>query len=206
MKKFVKKTIPSGASHEEQQKIENENARNGLKVIGENLEEIRAIFKVQLDKFGHAYRQTAVEEIIKYLYQNRADKVLDESESWHVQWDYLYAKTLYDIADIIQAVNKGDVEAFVKAMENLPWGDSNTGDQISWNCSRFAYGIMSDEAREQFGDLFLGFIARSNVGHENPVECVEKMANLDFLPSLIEHNLEEGKKITAKKPGQPGDE
>ena len=154
MKEFIRKEYPKNASREEFEKIQKENAVNGLKNIGENMPEIRAIFKVQLDKPGHPYRAVAVEEIIKYLYGLRMEEY-EAGLSKYVHWDYIYAASIYRLADIIKAANENDLDAFNRAMKALPWGDSNTGDQISWNTATFAYGIMSDEDREKFGELFL---------------------------------------------------
>ena len=205
MKKFIGKPIPEGLTYEEESKIDRENAIAGFKVLEENIPEIREIFKAQLDKPGHPYRAVLVEEIMKYLVSSRIDKFKMAEENDYIYFDYLYAVTIYELADIIEAVNKNDEAAFVQAMEALPWGDSNTGDQISWNNARFAYGIMSDEAREKFGGLFAGFIARSNVGRTSPEEHIAKMANLEYLPQLMEYNMEVESEIKAKKPGQPGD-
>jgi hypothetical protein len=90
-------------------------------------------------------------------------------------------------------------------MKVLPWGDSNTGDQVSWNTARFAYGIMSDEAREKFGPIFYRYIEKSNMGRENTSRKISNMAELEFLPDLVEYNLVTEKEIkSTKQPAQPG--
>ena len=125
----------------------------------------------------------------------------------HFYWDYMYARTLYELADIIKAVNDEDEKAFDEAMKVLPWGDSNTGDQLSWNTATFAYAIMSDEARERFGSLFYKYVEQSNMGRNNPDAKIEEMAELGFLPELVEFNQETAKEIKSmKKPSQPGEE
>ncbi len=206
MKEYIEKPIPKDVTREQYEKLQRENAIGGLKVVGENIPEIREIFKVQLEKPGHPYREIAVDEIIKYLYQNRMDKY-EVGLADYLHWDYLYARTLYKLADIIKAVNEEDLDAFTKAMEALPWGDSNTGDQISWNTSRFAYAIMSDEARQKFYEPFLEVVHKGHYGEtkEATAKIVEGMGNLAFLPSLMEANIETANEVKAKKPGQPGD-
>ena len=186
-------------------KIRNENAQEGFKVLKENMPEIREIFQVQLDKPGHIYREFAVEEIIKYLYTHRVEKLELDQERNAAYWAYSYARTIYELADIIKAANEGDEKAFDVAMSKLPWGDSNTGDQISWNTARFAYGIMSEEAREKFGPIFYVYIERSNMVKGNASAKMAEMAELEFLPDLVEFNQETAKEIKQmKKPPQPG--
>ena len=113
MKEYIEKPIPKNVTGEQYEELESENALGGLKVVGENLPEIREIFKVQLDKPGHPYRAVAVEEIIKYLYQNRMDKY-EVGLADYLHWDYLYARTIYKLADIIKAVNEEDLDEKLK--------------------------------------------------------------------------------------------
>ena len=206
MKKYTIKPTPENADYETERKIDIENAKMGLEVLEENIPEIREIFQVQLDKPGHVYREFAVEEIIKYLYTHRVEKLKNSQDEMDYYWAYSYARTIYELADIIKAANEGDEKAFDEAMKALPWGDSNTGDQISWNTASFAYGIMSGEAREKFGPIFYGYVERSNMGRRNPSAKFAEMAELEFLPNLVEFNQETAKEIKSmKKPPQPGD-
>lgn len=206
MKKPIMKPIPKDVDFETKMKFEVENANIGLEVLEENLPEIREIFRVQLDKPGHVYREFAVEEIIKYLYTHRVEKYKNSKEEWGPFWAYSYARTIYELADIIKAANEGDEKAFDEAMKSLPWGDSNTGDQISWNTTCFAYGIMSNEAREKFGPIVYGYIERSNDGKRNASAKFAEMAELEFLPNLVEFNQATAKEIESmKKQSQPGD-
>ena len=199
------KRVPQdeNATHEERDAHRENQAIESLKYTEAHLDEIKAIFQVQLNKPGHENRAVAVEEILKYWFFNDKEK-RDRGDMSYVTWSSLYAHDLITTANIIEAANNNDKQALIDAMQKLPWGDSNSGDQSAFNGTQFAFWILSDEDRVKFADVFEEFLRKSNFCYSEPEKAIhflKNFAELKNLPQLIEYNQEKIAEIKAKQPG-----
>ena len=182
------------------------NAKKMAEYVAKNLDEIKRIFNLELSKEGPKERKIASEEIIKYLFSNRyeAYKLGFRDE---LVWSEIYMNNLITIANVVELANKGDRYGLIREMESLPWGDSNTGDQISHNATMFIWWLLSDETRKEFSDLFLKYCARANyekvpseetkefVFADNPFKVSFRKTSLNLLK---EYNDSEEKRLQEK--------
>ena len=182
MEKYKWKATPKNLSYEEESKAYNKQLIDSMMLVKKQLDEIKSIFNAQLEKPGDERRQFAVEQIIQYLYTNPMNKyeMLEEPSS--------YTMTLIDLADIVDSANKNDAQAFAEKLEMLPWGDSNTGDQIAQNTTEFAYWILSDESRNQLLPVFENVIANKIDSKRHPSVQLGKFDTMVRLYNLEEYN------------------
>ena len=164
-----------------------------LLYVEQMLEEIRKIFQVQLEKSGNDVRTIAVEEIISYLLTNKIERHRGRNDDMFIVSDSYYAESLITIAQIIDAINNNKQDELSSILNNLPWGTSNTGDQIAWNTTMFSYWILSDESRNLFGDIFKKYFREKSFAKEEDQiqQNVSDIENYTFLPILMKHNQEE---------------
>ena len=203
MKRYQYQPYPDNATSEERDEFYTAEALKNLQFVEEHLDEVRAIFKVQLDKPGHQDRALATEEVIKYWFLNDKEK-RERGNMEFMTWSSLYASQLITTASIIEAVNNNDRKTLLEEMERLPWGDSNSGDQAAFNATQFVFWILSDEDRAKYADVFEEFLKKSNFCYNNPdkaITLLQNFAELKNLPHLVAHNKETLAEIKAKQPG-----
>ena len=190
-------------SRDEYYKYENEQNKKAILFVADQVDEIRKIFQVQLDKPGKEKRDIAAEEIIKYLCLN-AKTICEKNENYFL-WFYRFeSDSLITLAEIIDAANKGDVEDMKNKLDSLPWGQSNTGDQISYNAFQFAYWIFSDEAREKYENVFVENLSHYwGISLEEAKEKLDNIGKMNGLDGLIEANKYYEQMFNDQK--QPGD-
>lgn len=195
--------------YEQEMELYEENCVNTVLHTAAHIEEIKAILEAELAKSNDPKRQVAYEEMMKYLFQLKYDEYLKTGDKKEISWERGRASSLIYIANMVEAAGKGDDEAFVKELNNLPWGDSNTGDSLSFNATRFTYWLLSDENRKKYYQVFLNRLKNSNnaLGSEKKAKSfLEKFENMDSLENLIEYNKEIEKEIKEKNQAQPGNE
>ena len=110
--------------------------------------------------------------------------------------------TLIDLADIVDSANKNDEQAFAEKLEMLPWGDSNTGDQIAQNITEFAYWVLSNEARDKLTPIFESVIASRYNYNRHPSIKISEFDAMERLPDLEKYNSETKAEIAKIKPQQ----
>ena len=196
MEKYKWKAIPKNLSYEEERKAFNKQLIDSMMLVKKQLDEIKSIFNVQLEKPGDERRQFAVEQIIQYLYTNPMNKyeMLEEPSS--------YTMTLIDLADIVDSANKNDAQAFAEKLEMLPWGDSNTGDQIAKDTTEFAYWILSDESRNQLLPVFENVSVRKINSTRHPSVQLGEFDTMLRLYDLEEYNSKTAAELANVKPQQ----
>ena len=199
MERYKWESIPKTLTYEEQNKILENQKAESMMLVGKQLDEIKSIFNVQLEKSGDSSRAFAVEQIIQYLYTNPMNEF---EKSGKTSTETI---TLIDLADIIDSANKNDEKAFSEKLENLSWGDSNTGDQIAQNTTEFAYWILSDEARDKLLYIFDKIIVEKFNYKRNSSIKLGEFDRMERLFDLEKYNLETKAKIETKMP-QPGEE
>lgn len=196
MERYRWKSIPNGLSHEEQNKMFEQQIVESMMLVDKQLDEIKSIFNVQLEKSGDAERGFVVDQIIQYLYTNPMDEFEKSGKT------STYTMTLIDLADIIDAANKNDENAFAEKLKNLPWGDSNTGDQIAQNITEFAFWILSDESRDKLLHVFDKIIKEKfNYKRDSSIKLAE-FDRMERLYDLEKYNLDKKAEIEKIKPQQ----
>lgn len=196
MERYRWKSIPNGLSHEEQNKMFEQQIVESMMLVDKQLDEIKSIFNVQLEKSGDAERGFVVDQIIQYLYTNPMDEFEKSGKT------STYTMTLIDLADIIDAANKNDENAFAEKLKNLPWGDSNTGDQIAQNITEFAFWILSDESRDKLLHVFDKIIKEKfNYKRDSSIKLAE-FDRMEHLYDLEKYNLDKKAEIAKIKPQQ----
>ncbi|MBQ9792542.1 MAG: hypothetical protein IJW32_02195 [Clostridia bacterium] len=196
MERYRWKSIPNGLSHEEQNKMFEQQIVESMMLVDKQLDEIKSIFNVQLEKSGDAERGFVVDQIIQYLYTNPMDEFEKSGKT------STYTMTLIDLADIIDAANKNDENAFAEKLKNLPWGDSNTGDQIAQNITEFAFWILSDESRDKLLYVFDKIIKEKfNYKRDSSIKLAE-FDRMEHLYDLEKYNLDKKAEIAKIKPQQ----
>lgn len=189
MKKYIWKESPSGATQEERDKIYSENALGCFNHAVSNIPKIKRIFAEQTSKPGDSRRSEASDAITTYLVEEHIDEI--KKKPFYSELYWTKADILIRLTNIIEAVNSNDREAIESAYQALPFGQSNTGDSLSFNAMQFAYWIMSDEAREKYGDIALKYLIQHNIcaGDEQKAKkYLESFASLEKLDSLLERN------------------
>ena len=146
MKKFTGKGLSKASSF-------NERDFAYIKFLEANREEILQVFQIQLDKKGDVRREKAAKQILEYSLDILCDKH-KSAASPSLNWDGLIARGLEFLVNILEAVNENDDKKLEKALEELPWGESGTGDVMSENACMFALWLMSDEDRESHTGVF----------------------------------------------------
>lgn len=196
MERYRWKNIPNSLSHEEQSRMFEQQTAESMMLVGKQLDEIKSIFNVQLEKPGDDRRNFAVDQIIQYLYTNPMDEFEKSGKT------STYTMTLIDLADIIDSANKNDENAFAEKLENLPWGESNTGDQIAQNITEFAFLILSDESRDKLLHVFDEIIKEKfNYKRDSSIKLAE-FDCMEHLYDLEKYNLDKKAEIAKIKPQQ----
>lgn len=190
MDNFKRSSIDKNWSESQKDTHMKNEAYECLKYVEKMLEEIQKIFQVQLEKSGNSVRTIAVEEVTNYLLTNRIEQHRGRNNDMFIVSDSYYAESLITIAQIIEAINNNKEDEVSNILNNLPWGDSNTGDQIARNTAEFSYWILSDEAKSLFGDIFKKhFREKSFSKEEDKIEKnISDIENYTHLPYLIQHN------------------
>ena len=178
--------------------------------VESQLDDVRKVFDVQLKKPGMPEREVAANLIIDYLFQLKKDEFDKTGDESSICWHHGYADSLITVAETVEAANNGDERRFTELLEKLPWGDSNTGDQISYNSIRFVYWILSEEDRKKFNDVFYSYLKKSNLAHnsdEKAAELMDQMDKMVALKDLKEHVEQERQRLNeefASGSSQPG--
>lgn len=163
-----------------------------LTYLAENLNEIRKIFEVELQKPGQKDRDIACEEIIKDLFINTYQS-FKNGEKHFMEPSLGYQRSLITIANLVELAGKNDRDGFEKEIQHLPIGQSNTGTNISANALWCAYCILGDEARCQFKDLFLKYYCEVCMLDEPTKNILllfeDPLNSFDNLKKLQEYNL-----------------
>lgn len=162
--------------------------RDSLSSVANDLDEIKKVFKVQLDKAGDPKREELVEEIIRYCYTNRDMKVLIET----IDPNYAFNEEamvlmLYDVANIVDAINNKDVEKIDEAVSALPYDESNSGYVIAGQTLEFAYGMLSDIDKAVNRELFQD-IAKTYGYATTDYEFDRDFTNFGYLGNLKRAN------------------
>ncbi|MBE5736424.1 MAG: hypothetical protein E7356_03640 [Clostridiales bacterium] len=193
MYSFKRSVVDENWSESKKDRHVKYEAYECLLYVEQMLEEIRKIFQVQLEKSGNDVRTIAVEEIISYLLTNKIERHRGRNDDMFIVSDSYYAESLITIAQIIEAINNNKQDELSNILNNLPWGTSNTGDQLAWNTTMFSYWILSDESRNLFGDIFKKYFREKSFAKEEDQiqQNVSDIENYTTLPILMKHNQAE---------------
>ncbi len=184
MKKFNYRELEFHIDQAERMK----DLHDSLSSVANDLDEIKKVFKVQLDKAGNPKREELVEEIIRYCYTNRDMKVLigtiDPNYAFNEEAMVLM---LYDVANIVDAINNKDVEKIDEAVSALPYDESNSGYLIAGQTLEFAYSMLSDIDKAVNRELFQD-IAKTYGYTTTDYEFDRDFTNFGYLGNLKRAN------------------
>lgn len=151
MKKFNYRELEFHIDQAERMK----DLHDSLSSVSNDLDEIKKVFKVQLDKPGNPKREELVEEIIRYCYTNRDMKVLIETiDPKYAFNEEAMVLMLYDVANIVDAINNKDVEKIDKAVNRELFQDI---------AKTYGYATTDYEFDRDFTNFgYLGNLKRAN--------------------------------------------
>lgn len=184
MKKFNYRELGFHIDSEERMRA----LHDSLSSVANDLDEIKKVFKVQLDKPGNPDREELVEAVIRYCYTNRDMKALiGDINPVHAFNEEAMVLMLYDVANIVDAINNKDIKAIDEAVSALPYAESNTGYLIAGQTLEFAYGVLSDADKEINRELF-ETIAKTYGYAPTSYEFDRDFTNIGYLGSLKRAN------------------
>ncbi len=182
-------------------KAKVEHAQNMYKYLEQHHAEILETLQTQLNMSGVDRRAEAVDAIMYYLYDGVREK-LRVDDAYNIVSCDKYASNLIYLTNIIEAVNSKNPIIIKKLVAELPWGGSNRGHVITDNTTMFAYWILSDEAREEYGDIFREAVKDNALTSdekkiEKELDELESMSKLDKLIAL-NHQTKKELEVKAK--------
>lgn len=187
MRKFDYKPRQFSSDAEQSMK----DLHGSLSSIANDLDEIKNVFKVQLDKDGNPERAELAEEIIRFCYTNTDMKALiGDIKPGFAHMEESYALMLYDIANIVDAINNKNVDAIDETISALPNDGSNGAIEITRKSLQVSYGLLSDLDKAVCRDLFKMEISKTLGYDMSNYEFDRDVTNFEYLGSLKRYNEE----------------
>ena len=149
--------------------------------FADNLLEIEDIMLTAAEKFGKGtqahLRSEMMNTIINY-------------------WGSMYKDTngaisrgecIINLANIIDCLNKKDYDGMYALIEKLPFGDSNTGDELADLTLHFTLWFMTKEEQEENKEKFVKYIDKAFHGKQDANKLFETYASGKQFKKFVEY-------------------
>src|SRR5574344_2266597 len=126
-------------------------------------------------------------------------KVVDDALESILTGDF--ANSLIRIANVVDALSKNRVSIAEREISGLPFGDSNTGDQIASTAHMFMYWLLSDENKIKYRDMFYKcaeehyYLGYRKTQHEMSDNFRKNYTEMEPLDNLAKYNEQNDKQM-----------